>query len=151
MNKKVLLARPSLFIVNEMKPFIELTGYEPRPLRNLEILDKISQEQVAGTVISTAINSDVKESMEEVISRIRSRFPNMPVVLATLVDFEHLIKALRLKESAFGNPVNFLDLQRAENKLTLDSKREVLVLHKSDIDTDEKRKSAASVVKRFFY
>lgn len=61
MKKKILLARPNMFLVNEMKDFLTVCGYEPTPIENLSDLDQHNSLEIGGMVISTAIASTVKE------------------------------------------------------------------------------------------
>lgn len=149
-QKKVLLARPSVFIVHEMKPFIELCAYEPRPLKNLSNLPNLPESEIAGAVISTAINSDVKESLFEVTIEVKKHFPSMPIVFATLVDFDHLKKSLELKFAEFSPKLEFLSLAQAKIRPLLYPARHIIVLHKDDIDNDAKRREASQTIKRFF-
>lgn len=149
-RKKVLLARPSVFIVNEMKPFIEMADFEPRPLKDLATLPNLPGNEIAGTVISTAINSDVKESLLDVTLKVREHFPKMPLVFATLVEFEHLKKSLELKFADFPVDFEFLSLQMAKIRPLLYPEKQVIVLHKDDIDSDSKRREAAQTIRRFF-
>lgn len=149
-KKKVLLARPSFFIVNEMKAFINICNYDPVPLKNMDIIKTIPENALAGAVISMAINSDVKESLIEVAIILRNQYPNMPIMLATLVDFDMIKKSLGLKFADFPDKINFLDMTAASNKLILNTKNDILIINRSDIDTDQKRMTASRVVSKFF-
>jgi|GEM_PF-5819760 hypothetical protein len=150
-KRHVLLARPSIFIVNEMGPFVTQSGYNPRGIKNLAHLDKIPDDALGGAVISTAINSVVPEGYEEVVVLMRRKYPTLPIALATLVDFEHIYKALRLKLCERNNVVeDFIDIGNVSPTTQLDPAKQMLVIHKKHIDTDINRAKASQILKNFF-
>lgn len=56
MNKTVLLARPHPFIVAEMKPFLEQSGYNAVKPEKLDDMASIARSS-AGAAISLAVSS----------------------------------------------------------------------------------------------
>lgn len=147
----VLLARPSIFIVNEMGPFVESSGYKPHGIKNLAHMEKVPDDALGGAVISTAINSVVPESYEEVAVLMRRKYPTLPIALATLVDFKNIEKALRLKLCERNQIVEeFIDLGSISPTTQLDPVKQMLVIHKKHIDTDASRAKASRILKNFF-
>jgi len=93
MEKNVLLARPHPFIVADMKAFLTRNGYVPNPLSSLDQLSGL-KGSIKGAVISTSVTSSVSESTEDVIKGIRAKFPHVPIVLATLIEFDAVVKTM---------------------------------------------------------
>ena len=69
--KKVLLARPSLFIVKDMRHLLVDSSYEPTPIKHLNELKLHNFAQIGGAVISTALNSEVAEDYAQVAKSIK--------------------------------------------------------------------------------
>jgi len=100
-TKKVLLARPHSFIVSEMRPFLERSGFAPLPLENLAALEAGTVGSLSGAIISTAVLSSVGASADEVFTALRKKYPRLPVLFAGLTDIpmmkgivERIVKAL---------------------------------------------------------
>ncbi|MCG3117755.1 MAG: hypothetical protein LLH30_18955 [Candidatus Manganitrophus sp. SA1] len=93
-EKLVLLTRPHPFIVAHMKEFINRIGYVPKPIQALNELKRFSPANVKGAVISTAVDTEIEESYEQVFQEVRSVFPKLPVLFATLADVAQMAKAL---------------------------------------------------------
>ena len=93
MEKNVLLARPHPFIVADMKAFLTRNGYVPNPLSSLDQLSG-HKGSIKGAVISTSVTSSVSESTEDVIKAIRTRYAHVPIVLATLIEFDAVVKTM---------------------------------------------------------
>ena len=87
----VLLARPHPFIARHMKKFLEDNGYRPLPIADLSELDTVPVGDVKAAVISTSLVSDVEDSYADVFNEIRSKFPQLPVLFATLGNPEDMI------------------------------------------------------------
>ena len=82
---------------------------------------------------------------------MRRKYPTLPIALATLVDFEHIIKALRLKLCARNQIVEeFIDIGNVSPSTQLDPAKQMLVIHKKHIDTDINRAKASQILKNFF-
>src|SRR5574341_1148497 len=84
-RRKVLLARPNDFLVIAMRSAVERAGFEPVALRSLEDCTAVGAGEVAGAVISTAVTSSVSESVGRVFTAIRSKYPRLPVAVATML------------------------------------------------------------------
>mgnify|MGYP006281342949 CR=1 FL=1 len=153
-NSTVILARPSFFIVNEMRSFMEDTGFDPAPLQDMSQLDQlnISPASVKGTVISTAVRSDVPEGYAEVLKILRNRYTNIPAAFATLVDFDTMAKAIRLKmEGIIDNP-HVLPINRDTlHDRKLGKPETLLVIRKDDITSPESRSLAEQILNRHFH
>jgi hypothetical protein len=86
-ERRVLLARPHAFIVNEMKPFLERAGFLPCRLESLDQLDEELRKPLCGAIISTAISSSVNADAATVFRRVREKLPRLPVLFAGMADF----------------------------------------------------------------
>ena len=58
-EKRVLLARPHAFIVNQMRPFLLEAGYTPVGAQSVEHLAQELRGTFHGAIISTAVSSTV--------------------------------------------------------------------------------------------
>jgi len=80
MSKTILLARPHPFIVTEMKPFLEQSGFAARKLENLSELSA-KAAGISGVIISLAVESSISQSAEEVFTALRKASSSVPVLL----------------------------------------------------------------------
>src|SRR5438552_2276016 len=97
MSKIVILGRPHPMIVESMKEFMKRNGYEPFPLSKIGDLKNIPHTgKIHGAVISTAVESVVKESYIEVFQEIRKLYPEIPVLFATIGKVEGMAKILSM-------------------------------------------------------
>lgn len=87
----VILARPHPFIARHMKKFLEDHGYRPLPIKALSELDAVPVGDVKAAVISTSLISDVEGSYADVFNEIRSKFPDLPVLFATMGNPDDMI------------------------------------------------------------
>lgn len=87
-EKRVLLARPHAFIVNEMRPFLVAAGYLPQRVENLEQLGAELARPLRGAVISTAVTSAVGADAATVFRLVREKAPRLPVIFAGMADLE---------------------------------------------------------------
>lgn len=76
-EKRVLLARPHAFIVNQMQPFLLEAGYTPVGAQNLEKLVAELEGAFLGAIISTAISSTVAADAATVFRMVRDRWPRL--------------------------------------------------------------------------
>jgi len=146
--KKVLLARPSLFIVNDMRHLLVDSSYVPTPIKHINELQLHIFTQVGGAVISTALNSEVVEDYAQVAKALKDS--TIPIMLATLVPFENLVKALKIKFLNNGLTMNFYSIQDAARRLILNPNTDILVIHKDDITVQEMYAVTKKTVNNFF-
>jgi len=85
-EKRVLLARPHAFIVNQMRPFLLDAGYEAVGARDLDHLRSALASSLRGAIISTAVTSTVEADAAAVFRLVRERQPRLPVVFAGMAD-----------------------------------------------------------------
>lgn len=88
MAKKVLLARPHAFIVAEMRPFLERTGYQPTRLEKLDDMQSGKLGTFSGAIISTAVVSSIPAKPADVFASLRQHYPSLPVIFAGLTEFD---------------------------------------------------------------
>ena len=50
MNKQILLARPHPFIVSDMKPFLEQTGFSPVQMKGISELTRLASTSFSGAI-----------------------------------------------------------------------------------------------------
>lgn len=86
-SKEVLLARPHPFIVAEMAPFLMQLGFTPVRLQSIQE-PATPRASVAGAVISLAVGSTIPESAAEVFTALRQHNARVPVLFASLLEFD---------------------------------------------------------------
>lgn len=149
-NKKVLLARPSVFIVNDMRRLLTDLSFHPTPIKVLDEINLYQKSEVAGAVISTAIQSEVSEDYAQVAKALKQFDAGLPIMLATLVPFENLVKALKLKFESNGLSMNFYSIKEASKQLTLNPTKDALVIHRDDITSESDYQITFKTVQKFF-
>ena len=93
------------FIVAEMKPLLEHSGYaaaKPESLTDFAAQARTS----AGVVISLAVPSSLGESAAEVFTRLRREVPHVPVLFAAMLPLD--VVAGNENAAALGKPETFL-------------------------------------------
>jgi hypothetical protein len=131
--KKVLLARPNVFIVKEMKNFITEANYEPIPIANVSELDNYNPSEIGGIVISTAITSTVNEDYQDLVKIVKDKFPNTTVLLATLIDYDKISSIVKSRFKNINLDYNVLTIKEASEKKRIDNRREIVAIQKSDL------------------
>ncbi len=99
--RPILLARPHPFIVAEMAPFLKEAGFEGRRLTALEQLPAQVQG-TSGAIISLALVSDLKASVDAVFTSLRTTAPRLAVVFAGLIDLDGAKLGLQQLAAAHG-------------------------------------------------
>ena len=145
--RKVLLARPSSLIVNDMKHLIESTGCEPTPLTSLEELANFESAEVAAIVISTALSSKVKDKYWDVIQRSASAFPGKPIFLASYssVRSTKITASQRLKDHGIGHELVSLE---ELDQIVFDNDKHMLILTQKEISDESKFPAILNCVKK---
>ncbi|MEJ2574426.1 MAG: hypothetical protein P8164_12685 [Gammaproteobacteria bacterium] len=95
MKNAILLARPHPFIVSEMKPFLEQSGFTPLPVKDIRQLAGLALTSFSGAIISLAVQSTINESAEMVFEAIRKQSPYLPVAFAGMLDAAMASKAIK--------------------------------------------------------
>jgi hypothetical protein len=134
-----------------MQGFMQESDYQAKPVKNLQQIKEVPSTAVRGTVISTAVRSDVSESYPEVLQQIRQVHPRIPVMFATLVDFDTIAKTIRLKLDEIGMdgqvvPISSETLQSGQ----LGDPNIYVVIHKNDITDVQRNAVAKQVLNRHF-
>jgi hypothetical protein len=108
---RALLLRPHDFIVDDMKAWLAALGLTPVRLKALSELSAMSPADVACTVTSLAVTSEVKASVREAITASRSFAPRAPLILAGLSSFEKARAGIELELKGLGLVVAPSDAQ----------------------------------------
>ncbi|MGL1887667.1 MAG: hypothetical protein OCD76_14215 [Reichenbachiella sp.] len=150
MIKKVLLARPNPFIVNEMQGFIKDCEFDPTPLHDLEQLSNYDRNEVAGIVISTAVNSTVKENFTETLKEVIDTYPALPIVIATLMPTDKIKKTTDffLQNNSFNHELHSVQEVLTKNKL--EPKNTMLILEKSMLIDQSHYSHSKEIIQSFF-
>ncbi|PKM45730.1 MAG: hypothetical protein CVV05_05580 [Gammaproteobacteria bacterium HGW-Gammaproteobacteria-1] len=132
-QRRILLARPHPFIAASMKGLLEKQGYAATPLASLDEIDQAPAAGVHGAVISTSITA--AEPAENVLRAVHRLSRDLPVVIATLLDFEMTRKKLEplfapLVPSPLFVPVTSATLAHRD----LGRGNLFVVVHKSDLE-----------------
>jgi len=150
MAKKVLLARPHPFIVSEMKPFLEKSGFAATALGRLDDLQAAGQG-ASGVIISLAVSSSVGESAEKVFAEVRRQFPRLPVVFAALLPLEKSSATVTRATSAADGDVKVLGVSpEAERDPGLGKPEVFLYISKDDVASTDRRTLAGKILQRHF-
>lgn len=150
MTRTVLLARPHPFIVSEMKPFLESSGFKVSTPNDLSALSQ-QETGASGAIISLALVSTISESANVVFVALRNRHPKLPVVFAGLVDFTAMLTTLeRMGEAAGFNPVLLGADTKHVDHPSLGMERTFLYLSKADLTEPTRRATAGKLIERHF-
>lgn len=147
MAKKILLARPHAFIVAEMRPFLERSGYQPTRLESLDDMGPSKLGAFSGAIISTAVVSSIPAKAAEVFAALRKHYPALPVIFAGLTEFDSTLPTLQrivhdLYPAATILPFN----GQAEAHQRLGERDVFLFLNKEDIAGS----AAENILRRHF-
>lgn len=150
-EKLVLLTRPHPFIVAHMKEFINRIGYAPKPIQALDELKRFSPVNVKGAVISTAVDTQIEESYEQVFQEVRSVFPKLPILFATLADAVQMEKALNNRLSTSVPGIRVVTV-REMSPLMADfgTPNVIPLLHLDDIKTPERAAKIDPLIRAHF-
>ena len=151
MIKQVLLARPHPFIVSEMKPFLEQSGFSPVQLHGISELVKLTSTTLSGVIISLAVQSTIEETAEMVFGAIRRQFPYLPVAFAGMLDGSMASKAIKrlLPEPAETFHVIGTEVKN-ERRVELGRPSTFVYIRNSDLSAPETGKIAARILQRHF-
>lgn len=147
MAKKVLLARPHAFIVAEMRPFLERTGYLPTRLESLDDMDPGKLGSFSGAIISMAVVSSIPAKPGEVFAALRKRYPSLPVIFAGLTEFDSTLPSIQRIVHTLHPGAAILPFDDSTEKHPRLGERDVfLFLNKEDIASN----AAESILRRHF-
>ncbi|MCH8837398.1 MAG: hypothetical protein IIA60_06300 [Candidatus Marinimicrobia bacterium] len=134
----VILARPHPFIARHMKKFLEEHGYRPLPIKALSELDAVPAGEVKAAVISTSLVSDVEESYADVFNQIRSKFPDLPVLFATLGNPDDMIGPIAHSLASVDLKPNVLEVKlESVADRRLGQADTFILVHKNCLTTDK--------------
>lgn len=150
MAKRLLLARPHPFIVSEMKPFLEMAGYQVHKLEDQTELPGNARSSV-GAIISLAVTSSISASAEEIFLQLRQATPHLPVLFAAMSPLEKLQVSLERIAKNAGITAHILGLEATDTSNQLCGlPTTFLFISKDDLLDGERRKLALNAVKRHF-
>lgn len=150
MAKTVLLARPHPFIVAEMKPFLERSGYLAAKLESLADLAAQARSS-AGVVISLAVSSSLGETAAEVFTRLRQAAPRVPVLFAAMLGFDKSQDSLERLAKNAGIQATILGVATGnDNVAALGKSDTFLFISKDDLADTTRRAIASRMVQRHF-
>lgn len=131
--KKVILARPSSLMVNNMKKLMAEIKVTPIPLGSMEELGNLSKAGVVGVVVSTALTSTVKMTYPEVIEYFNREFPEIPIFIASFTNFKRTKIIVESTLEKNGVPLSVVSLNQARQSDHLDFKSTAIVITNEDI------------------
>ena len=148
--KKILIARPNVLIVEEMTRAIRDCGLEPVRISHIDEINNIKTAEIAGAVVSTAVNSAVAASFESVITALRTQHPGIPLLLATLIRADKATRLIdqQLKRQHLQYQLHILS--ECPEGASFDATREMVILQKEDLTDDRKRVSTLQVMRSLF-
>jgi hypothetical protein len=150
MSKTILLARPHPFIVAEMRPLLEQSGYTISKLEKLADLTTLARG-ASGAVISLALASPIPESVEEVFMKLQHIAPNLPVLFASLLDLNVVSRNIEeIGRKAGIHPTILGVVPGSDNSPALGKHETFLYIGKNDMAVPERRALAARLIQRHF-
>ncbi|MFY0624753.1 MAG: hypothetical protein JXR07_00545 [Reichenbachiella sp.] len=150
MKKQIILARPNLFIVNEMKKLMNDCRFDPFRLTKKSELDTLNSENVSGFVISTSLHSPIEMGYIEMIEKLMDKHPDKPILLASMISAENTKKSINLNFEKNNLDCEVLSISDSNEGKNLDKKRQLLIIEKSDITNDDLYPTTKATVERFF-
>jgi len=149
-QRRVLLARPHAFIVNEMRPFLVDAGFAPVRIESVEQLAQELRMPAQGAVISTAVTSSLDADAATVFRQVRERSPNMPVVFAGMADFATMEATVkRAVKDLYPSPL-IVGAAGARLSRHTDRASTFLVLRKEDLQQGAFHEAAVSAIRAHF-
>lgn len=149
-EKRVLLARPHAFIVNQMRPFLVEAGYTPVGAQGLDHLAQELSGSFDGAIISTAVSSTVNADAATVFRLVREKLPRLPIVFAGMADAATMkLSAERAVKALVGTPTiaNPQDMRIASGADRLST---FLVLRKEDLMPGGSQEAALRALRALF-
>lgn len=147
-DKRVLLARPHAFIVDEMRPFLVESGYTPVKVATLDEFKSALSPGASGAVISTAVSSSIGADAATVFARLHEVVPQLPVMFAGLADVATIrLIAGRAVAPLIGDAVFH---EAGAWPMRVDRRREFLVLRTEDMISADARQRAARALRSLF-
>lgn len=151
MKNQILLARPHPFIVSEMIPFLEQTGFSPLPIKDISQLAGLASSSFGGAIISLAVQSTINESAEMVFEAIRKQFPYLPVVFAGMLDTTMASKAIkRMFPESIGKCQVIAVEKNNERSNDLGQPSTFIYIRNTDLFAPDTARIAAMMLKRHF-
>jgi len=147
-KKKVLLARPSSLLVNNMKRLMVSAHLIPTPLKELNGFQGLSSSEIAGIVVSTTLSSCVKEEYWEVMKMAHEKFNGMPKFLASFANFKRakLIARSSFKEN--GLALEALSIDEAYESDFVDFSNHFVIITREDLEDPAKFNSSSLLIKK---
>ncbi|MBC3885913.1 hypothetical protein [Undibacterium griseum] len=150
MSKSILLARPHPFIVAEMKPFLESSGYSVTKLESMTDLEVQAKNSV-GVVISMAVSSSLGKSAAETLTQLRQEVSHAPVMFASILSFDESIAGLKRLADHVGVQATILGVSaKNEYSAALGKPDTFLYISKDDLADSTRRMIASHMVQRHF-
>jgi hypothetical protein len=149
-HKEVLLARPHPFIVAEMVPFLTQLGFTPVRLHSVAELAAATPRAV-GAVISLAVGSTIPESAAEVLTALRRHDVRIPLLFASLLDFDTARSVLAGLAEKTGVGAKLIGVGAADSHdRDLGKPETFLYVAKSDVETPAQRELVGRMLLRHF-
>lgn len=150
MPRTILLARPHAFIVSEMRPFLEQSGFAVSALNTISDLPKMVTG-TCGAVISLALNSSIPESAETVFLELRRRSPRSPVLFASMLSMEQSRFNLEKIAKAAGITPALVGIDTAmAASAPLGQPNTFLYFSKEDLAQPQRKAIALKLIQRHF-
>lgn len=152
-EKIIILARPHPFIAKHMKEFLIDQGYTPFPIQAPEDLGNITNTQnVKGAIISTSLTSASGESYVDDFNHLRDKFPELPIMFATLGNIEDMLKPVTHSITAIDGDANVVEVNSANvDHSGLGSKNTYFLVHKDGVANEDAMPVTAKIMAKHFH
>ncbi|PIQ29128.1 hypothetical protein COW36_17950 [bacterium (Candidatus Blackallbacteria) CG17_big_fil_post_rev_8_21_14_2_50_48_46] len=143
--KKILLARPHPFLVQEMSQFLLEEGYFIEPLRSFSELS-IQVENSSAVIISTAVSATIQESAREVFAGLYKYA--IPTIFAGLLGVAQARSLIQEAVQDFYSEPLIVSAESQEREL-IDARRPFLFICRDDLKHLDSRAKIARLLLRF--
>ena len=133
-----------------MRPFLEQNGFAARKLASLPEL-RSNVAGLSGAIISLAVESPVKETVETVFTELRKAAPKVPVLFAAMLTLDAMKGALRRLARSKEIEATILGIDVTnDGHADLGKPDTFLYLCNADFSTPAKRALAAKIIQQHF-
>lgn len=147
-TRTVIVARSHPTSAEPVRAFLDGIGFVAQRYSDQNSLSVVTEDDVAGALISTGVTMEVEQSPIEVLARLRALRPNLPVAFVTLVSFDRLRRGWAAR---LGPDIEMIEGSRlALRRPDLGYHDVIPVLHVSDVEQADGQDITSAIIARHF-
>ena len=146
----VIMGRPHPLIVQSMRFVLKETGYQPVSYRQM---NHLASDSVVGTVVSTSVTNDQSMTFDQVLNAIRGRFPNIPLVVATIMNIDFaatMVEKIFIEHEIQDSVVKLSQWNSAPRALPGHAEARALLVHRDELEASESRTTFQKAIHQHF-